>query len=278
MLIIGSYNELVVEREVDFGFYLNPKEDEVLLPAKYAPENLQPGDTINVFVYTDSEDRAVATALKPLAVVGDFACLTVKENSTFGAFMDWGLEKDLLIPRNEQLYKMHAGETYLIKVCLDKTTDRVFGTTRIEANCDSPPETLHEGAKVSLLIYASTEIGFMAVIDNQYSGMLYKNETYEELSLLDTVEGYISKIREDGKIDLSLKKPGYKSVINSADKILKKLEEANGFLPIHDKSSPDEIKTAFAISKKEFKRTIGGLYKQGRLKITKDGIELIEID
>ncbi len=278
MLIIGSYNELIVEREVDFGFYLNPKEDEVLLPSKYAPENLQPGDTINVFVYTDSEDRPIATTLKPLAVVGDFACLTVKENTPFGAFVDWGLEKDLLIPKNEQLYKMYAGETYLVKVCLDTITERVFGTTRIEANCDSPPETLHEGAKVSLQIYDSTEIGFMAVIDNKYSGMLYKNETYEELSLFDVVEGYISKIREDGKIDLSLKKPGYKSVINSADKILKKLEEANGFLPIHDKSSPEEIKAAFSISKKEFKRTIGGLYKQGRLKITEGGIDLISID
>lgn len=276
MLIIGSYNELVVEREVDFGFYLNPKEDEVLLPNKYAPEGLKPGDTLTVFVYTDSEDRPVATTLKPLAAVDDFACLTVKENTPFGAFVDWGLEKDLLIPNNEQMTKLVPGNKYVVKVCLDTVTDRVYGTTRIAAHCDTDPSELHEGEKVSLLIYDVTPIGFLAVINNKYSGLLYKNETFKALSPCELTDGYISKIREDGKIDLSLKKPGYKSVINSADRILKKLDEANGFLPIHDKSTPDEIKSALSMSKKEFKRTIGGLYKQGLIKITQNGIESLK--
>ncbi len=276
MLIIGSYNELVVEREVDFGFYLNPKEDEVLLPAKYAPENLQPGDKITVFVYTDSEDRPVATTLKPLAVVDDIVALTVKENTSFGAFMDWGLEKDLLVPQNEQIFRLTEGEKYVIKVCLDTVTDRVYGTTRIAAHCMAPSDDIHVGEKVSLLIYDITDIGYMAVINDTYSGMLYKNETYEQVAIGDIKEGFISKIREDGKIDLSLKKPGYKSVINSADKILNKLKDEKGFLPLHDKSSPDEIKTLLTMSKKEFKRTIGGLYKQGLITIIDNGIKLTE--
>lgn len=274
MLNIGSYNELVVEREVDFGFYLNPKEDEVLLPSKYAPENLQPGDSIKVFIYTDSEDRPVATTLTPKAVVGDYVSLTLKENTPIGAFMDWGLEKDLLVPVNEQQYEMTPGKSYVVKVCLDKSTDRVYASARISAHSNSDTTKLNQGEKVSLLICSISEIGIMAVINNEYTGILYKNETFEDLAPGDIREGYISKIREDGKIDLSLKKPGYKSVINSADKILEKLKEANGFLPFNDKSSPDEIKTAFSISKKEFKRTIGGLYKQGLVDITKDGLQI----
>lgn len=274
MLKIGSYNNLIVEREVDFGFYLNPKEDEVLLPSKYAPENLKPGDQITVFVYTDSEDRPVATTQKPLAVVGDFAVLTVKEITPIGAFMDWGLEKDLLIPNSEQIFRLKEGKKYVIKVCLDTVTDRVYGTTRITSQCKTLSGELYEGEKVSLLIYNITDIGYMAVINNKWSGMLYKNETYETVSIGDIKEGFVSKIRDDGKIDLSFKKPGYKSVINSADKILEKLKSENGFLPVHDKSSPDEIKSLFSMSKKEFKRTIGGLYKQGLITISDNGIQL----
>ncbi len=274
MLEIGSYNELTVEREVDFGFYLGDSEDEVLLPSKYVPENLSIGDKIKVFVYTDSEDRPIATTLEPNAVVGDFAVLTVKEYTPIGAFMDWGLEKDLLVPKTEQRQRMTTGEKHVVKVCLDSVTDRVYGTTRISSHCKKAPEALREGERVSMLIYDSTQIGLMVVVNNEYVGMLYKNETFEKLSPGDTRDGYILKIRDDGKIDLSLKKPGYNSVSSSSKTIIEKLEDADGLLPFHDKSSPDEINSCFSMSKKEFKRAIGQLYKQGNIKISRDGIRL----
>ena len=274
MLIIGSYNELTVEREVAFGFYLGTDEDEVLLPTKYVPENLKPGDKLSVFVYTDSEDRPIATTLKPLAVVGDFAVLTVKDYTSIGAFMDWGLEKDLLVPKTEQRVRMEPGEQHVVKLCLDTVTDRVYGTTRISDHSKPVSEALTEGEKVSLLIYDTTDIGIMAVVNNEYSGMLYKNETFEKILPGETHEGYILKIREDGKLDLSLKKPGYDSVTSSSQIIIDKLNESDGFLPLHDKSSPDEIKNCFSMSKKEFKRAIGKLYKLGQIEISKDGIQL----
>lgn len=274
MLKIGSYNELVVERVVDFGLYLNPKEDEVLLPAKYVPENAGPGDTLRVFVYTDSEDRPVATTLEPKAVVGDFACLTVKDVTPIGSFLDWGLEKDLFVPKSEQQERMRPGKKYVVKVCLDEETGRVYATTRIAANCDRNLEELSEGKKVDLLVYTHTSIGIMAVVDNRWSGMLYKSETFETLSAGDRRTGYINRIREDGKIDLALKKPGYTSVADSSGRVLERLEESGGFIPCHDKSSPDEIRRVFSMSKKEFKRVIGGLYRSGRIEIKDDGIRL----
>ncbi len=274
MLEIGSYNELTVEREVDFGFYLGTDEDEVLLPSKYVPENLKPGDILTVFIYTDSEDRPIATTLKPHAVVGDCAVLTVKEYTSIGAFMDWGLEKDLLIPKTEQRVRMEAGEKHVVKLCLDTVTDRVYGTTRIQTHCDKVPENLREGEKVSMLIYDTTDIGIMAVVNNTFTGMLYKNETFGGILPGEIHEGYILKVREDGKIDLSLKKPGYSSVTSSSQLILDRLNEKSGFIPLHDKSSPDEITDCLAMSKKEFKRAIGKLYKLGHIDISKDGIKL----
>jgi predicted RNA-binding protein (virulence factor B family) len=274
MLNIGRFNELVVERQVEFGFYLNPKADEVLLPAKYAPDNLQPGDTLRVFVYTDSEDRPVATTLEPKAVVGAFACLEVKDITPFGAFLDWGLEKDLLVPATEQEVQMQIGKTYVVKVCLDRRTNRVYATSRIGAHCDKAPADLSPGQPVDLLIYSFSAIGILAVVNNRYGGMLYRNETFEPLSVGDRPTGYIKNIRADGKIDLCLKRPGDGTSAASGQKIIAALKQAGGFLPFHDKSPPEAIKTAFSMSKKEFKRSIGGLYKTGDIEILKTGIRL----
>ncbi len=276
MLKIGSYNELVVERAVDFGLYLNPKEDEVLLPAKYVPENAGPGDLLRVFVYTDSEDRPVATTLEPKAVVGEFAFLTVKDVTPIGTFLDWGLEKDLFVPKSEQQDRMYKGKKYVVKVCLDEETQRVYATTRITVNCDKDTGELHEGQKVRMMIHNITTMGIMAVIENRWTGMLYRNETYETLSIGDTRDGYINRIREDGKIDLALKKPGYTSVADSSERVLERLAASGGFIPCHDKSSPDEIRKVFSMSKKEFKRVVGGLYKNGRIEIKDNGISLRE--
>ena len=278
MLKIGSYNELVVQREVEFGLYLNPKEHEVLLPSKYVPKKIRIGDTIRVFVYTDSENRVIATTLEPKGIVGQFVYLEVKDVTQIGTFMDWGLEKDLLVPANEQVGKMRLGEKHVVKVCLDKVSNRIFATSRITSNCDTELSDLVNGQKVNLLIYDITKIGIMAVINNRYAGMLYKSETYQELSKGDSIMGYIVKIRDDGKVDLSLKKPGYGSVKKSSKVIIDALTKAGGFLPYNDKSSPDVIKHNFSMSKQEFKRTIGGLYKTGKINIMDNGIRFKKKD
>ena len=274
MLKIGKYNDLVVERSVEFGLYLNYDDGEVLLPQKYVPKDVSIGDTLNVFVYTDSEDRLVATTLKPNGVVGDFVFLKAKDIVEFGTFMDWGLEKDLLVPKSEQKDRMVVGEKYLTKICFDDMTDRVFGTTKISVNCDKDISELKEGQKVDILINSFTKIGITAVINNRYFGMLYINETYKDLSVGDACIGYIMRLREDNKIDLTLKEPGYGSVKGSGEIIVNILKNAGGFIPCHDKSSPEEIKKVFSMSKKEFKRAIGGLFKKGILDLKNDGIKL----
>lgn len=273
-LKIGSYNHLVVESKSDFGLYLSCDESRVLLPNKYVSDHLTIGDALDVFIYTDSEDRLVATTLKPAGIVGDFVFLKAKDVASFGTFMEWGLEKDLLVPKNEQQDSMVPGKKYLTKICLDNETQRVYGTTQISVNCDKNTKVLKVGQQVDLMIHSITQIGITAVINNQYFGMLYLNETYQDLSIGDTCTGYIMRVREDEKIDLTLKKPGYMSVEVSARKIVSILKEAGGFIPCHDKSSPEDIKTVFSMSKKEFKRAVGGLYKKGVLELKKNGIGL----
>jgi len=273
-LKVGRYNHLIVESRSDFGLYLSSDEDRVLLPNKYVSDHLTIGDALDVFIYTDSEDRLVATTLRPAGIVGDFAFLKAKDITSFGTFMEWGLEKDLLVPKNEQQDRMVPGKKYLTKICLDNETQRVYGTTQISVNCDKNIKDLKVGQPVDLIIHSITKIGITAVIDNRYFGMLYLNETYQDLSIGDTCIGYIMRVREDEKIDLTLKKPGYMSVEVSARKIVSILKEAGGFIPCHDKSSPEDIKTIFSMSKKEFKRAVGGLYKKGVLELKKNGIGL----
>ena len=274
ILKIGRYNHLVVESRSDFGLYLTCEDERILLPNKYVPENINIGDILEVFVYTDSEDRLVATTLKPTGILGDFVFLKAKDVTSFGTFMDWGLEKDLLVPKSEQQDKMVPGQKYLTKICFDDQTHRVFGTTKISVHCDKDITGLKVGQKVNLLIHSITQIGIMAVVDSRYLGMLYINEIYQALSVGDSCTGYIMRLRDDKKIDLTLKKPGYDSVKSSAEKITGILKDAGGFIPCHDKSSPEEIKKVFSMSKKEFKRAVGGLYKKGVLELKKDGIQL----
>jgi len=274
MLKIGTYNDLTVESRVEFGLYLKSDQGKILLPQKYVSEDTHIGDTLKVFVHTDSEDRLVATTLNPKGVLGDFVFLEAKDIASFGTFMDWGLEKDLLIPKSEQQDKMIPGKKYLTKICFDDQTQRVYGTTKISVNCDKNIEDLRVGQKVDLLIHSHTNIGIMAVINNRYFGMLYVNETYRDLSIGESCTGYIMRLRKDKKIDLTLKKPGYHSVEKSAETIVGNLKYAGGFIPCHDKSSPEEIKKTFSMSKKEFKRAVGGLFKKGIIELKKDGIQL----
>lgn len=274
MLKIGKYNELVVESRVEFGLYLDSDQGRILLPQKYVSNGLEIGDTLEVFVYTDSEDRLVATTLKPKGVVGDFVFLEAKDIASFGTFMDWGLEKDLLVPKSEQQDRMVPPKKYLVKICFDEVTGRVFGTTKISVNCDKNTRDLRAGQKVDLLIHSLTALGIMAVVNNRYFGMLYKSETYQDLSVGDRCTGYIMRLREDKKIDLTLKEPGYSSVKGSGETIVNILNKAGGFIPCHDKSSPQEIKNIFSMSKKEFKRAVGGLFKEGVLELNENGIRL----
>ena len=274
MLQIGCYNTLVVQREVDFGLYLNPKEEEVLLPSKYVPKNTRPGDALRVFVYTDSEDRPVATTLKPMAVVGEVAYLRVKDTSPIGCFLDWGLEKDLLVPKNEQQTRMQVGKSYVVKVLLDKKTNRVYGSARITRHCQKATEDLSVGQQVRLMVYQFSKLGTLAVVDDQFLGLIYHSETFETLKIGNRRPGYIRNIRKDGKIDLTLKKPGPVSLAGSGRLIMNALQKADGFIPCHDKSSPEKITNLFSMSKKEFKKAIGGLYKKRLIEISDQGIRL----
>ncbi|NNF99417.1 MAG: hypothetical protein HKM93_08565 [Desulfobacteraceae bacterium] len=274
MINIGSYNELVVEREVDFGLYLNKKPEEVLLPRKYVPKNTNIGDTLRVFVYLDSEERPVATTLEPKAVVGECAYLRATDITAFGAFLDWGLEKDLLVPGKEQPVKMKKGKKYVVKVCRDEKDGRIYASANIKRHCQDQSADLTPGQKVELLIYNLTDFAFTAVIDNNFTGILYKDQLFESIRIGDRRIGYIHKIRDDGKIDLTLKQPGYHSIKESSDIVLSYLKENDGVIPYHDKSTPEEIKRAFSMSKKEFKRAIGKLYKNGIITIADQGIRL----
>lgn len=273
---IGKYNRLSVQTKSDFGVYLNSGDDRVLLPNKYVPERLSIGDFLDVFVYTDSEDRLVATTLKPAGTVGDFIFLIAKDIASFGTFMDWGLEKDLLVPKNEQQDRMEPGKKYLVKICQDDRTRRVYGTTKISANCDKDTRNLKVGQQVDLIVHTITTLGIMAVVDNRYYGMMYSNETYQKLFIGNTCKGYIMRIREDGKIELSMKKPGYSSVPKSAEVILYRLNKSGGFIPCHDKSSPEEIRKNFSMSKKEFKKAVGNLYKKRLIELKNKGIGLLK--
>ncbi|MEX1299562.1 MAG: S1-like domain-containing RNA-binding protein [Desulfotignum sp.] len=269
--VVGQFHELPVENFSDYGVYLSFGRDRVLLPNKYVPEEIAAGEKIRVFVYTDSEDRPVATTLEPAGVVGDIVALKVKDTAAFGVFMDWGLEKDLLIPRSEQQGRMAPGETHLVKIFLDQSTHRVYGSTLLEKLCPGDAESVAIGAAVDLIIHSISAIGYTAIINQTCLGMLYKNETFENLAIGDRCRGYVLKIREDGKVDLAFKQPGYASVKESALKVLQVLEDNGGFSPCHDKSSPEQIQADFSMSKKEFKKALGNLYKQGRITLHKAG-------
>lgn len=273
MLEIGRFNLLKIVKEVPFGFYLESDRGEILLPSKYVPAGAKIGDAVNVFIYKDSEDRIIATTLVPKAQEGEFACLTVKQVNSAGAFMDWGLEKDLLIPFKEQHRPMQEGKSYLIRVVLDPQTERLIGVNKLSPFLSKDTSKLQEGMEVDLIIAEFTDIGITAIINNTNRGMLYKNEVFQGVQIGDKLKGYIKSLRDDGKIDLSLRKPGFEEVIDSTLPILEKLR-LKGTLNYSDNSSPEEIKEAFGMSKKTFKKAIGVLYKQGKIVIEENSIRL----
>ena len=274
MVAIGDYNDLEIIKQVDFGVYLDSDDGEILLPAKYLPAQYQLGDRIRVFVYRDSEDRIIATTLEPKAKVGDFAALPVKDATNYGAFLDWGLEKDLFVPFSNQRDKMQPGRTYLVYLYLDENSDRIVATAKYEKYLRQDTPQLSEGQEVDLLVAGFSDLGIKVIINNQYLGMLYKNEVFRPLSVGDKTRGYIRKIREDHKIDVSLQKAGYEEVSDAADLVLDKLKAAGGKLALSDKSSPEEIYAALGMSKKTFKKAIGSLYREGKITLSEASIQV----
>ena len=275
MLNIGKINTLIVVKKQGPDVYLdNGTSAKVLLADKKLPENCQVGDALDVFVYIDSEGHLAATTKTPLAQVDDIAWLKVVSLNYVGAFLDWGLPKDLLVPFSEQHHEMEVGKSYLVKVFLDDK-NRIAATTKIDRFIEDESVDFEVGQKVSLIIADKTELGFKAIVNHTHWGLLYQNELFQPLKRGQKLDGYIKQIREDGKIDLNLNQPGYGKVVSLTDDILNKLKANNGTLMLSDKSPPEAIYAAFGVSKKVFKQAIGALYKKQLISIDKNGITLI---
>ncbi len=277
MVEIGKINTLDVNRETENGLYLDGLEHgEILMPQKFVTAEVKETESATVFVYTDSEDRLVATTETPIAMVGEFAVLKVVAVSKFGAFLDWGLPKDLLVPFREQKSDMVEGRSYLVYIYLDLQTNRIVASAKLDKFVDNTPPEYEVGEEVNLIIVDETDLGYKAIVNMEHWGILYKNQVYKSLKNGQKIKGYINKVRFDEKIDLLLEKPGYEKVDAISEKILNELKENNGFMAVSDKTSPEMIKAMFGISKKNFKKAIGGLYRKKIILFESDGIRLVE--
>jgi predicted RNA-binding protein (virulence factor B family) len=272
----GKNNTLSVIKTVDFGVYLDGGDgQEILLPTRYVPEGCKAGDEIEVFIYHDNEGRLIATTLRPLAMVGEFQWMKVKEVTGAGAFLEWGLMKDLLVPHREQKSAMKEGHWYLVYVYLDFVTKRIVASARIDKFLDNVPPQYEWNQEVDLLVAEETDLGYKVIINNLHWGLLYHNEVFRSLDKGEKLKGYIKDVREDEKIDVSIYKLGYGKVEGIAQHILQALTHNGGYLPVHDKSDAEEIYALFACSKKSFKKATGTLYKQQFISLEKNGIRLV---
>ena len=273
----GVFNLLSAKRRTLNGYYLIDDENvEVLLPNKYVPTGMKPGDEISVFIFKDSEDRLTATTIEPYILLNEFAVLEVVDVNPVGAFLDWGLEKDLLVPYSEQASKMAVGKSYPVYLYLDDKTQRLVATSKTNKILEKEEITVKVGEEVDLLICNSTDIGINVIINNIHEGLLYDNELFQAVTPGERVTGFIKNIRPDNKIDVSLQKQGYSNVEPNAEKILIGLKDNNGFLNLTDKSDPIIILAKLEMSKKTFKKAIGSLYKQKLIRIEEDGIYFVE--
>jgi uncharacterized protein len=278
MIKAGEFNLLKVQRKTAVGLFLEDGKEGLLLPKRFVPMRAQVGDELKVFVYHDSEDRLIATTQVPHAIVGDIALLTVVSVTHQGAFLDWGLMKDLFVPKTKQLTGMRVGASYLVKLYIDEQTNRVAATEKFESSLSNEVLNVKEKDVVQLIVYRRTEIGYVVIVNNKHLGMLHFNEIYRPIAIGDKLEGFIKNIRtsDDSKneIDVVVGKPGYQRVEDEAAKILRLLKENKGYLPYYDKSSPEEIYAFFGMSKKTFKMTVGALYKQQKIILTDTGIKI----
>ena len=274
---LGQYNSLRVIKKVEFGIYLDGgKYGDILLPRQYTDDRMAIGDSIEVFIYLDSEDRIVATTLKPKAVVGECAYLKVVQVNRIGAFMDWGLPKDLLVPFNQQQKPMQKGYSYAVYVYVDESTERIAASSRLEDFIADVPDRLRPDQAVNLMIYAKSDLGFKAVIDGRYLGQLFENEVFRPLHFGEKLPGFIKRVRTDGKIDLILQQATSLTRSSLAESILKHLSDNNGVSTLTDKSPPDHIYSTYGVSKAAYKKALGALYKNRQIKIEKHRITLVE--
>ena len=272
---LGKYNQLKIVKEVDFGLYLDGGEEgEILLPARYLPYNYEIGQEIEVFIYLDNEERLVATTLKPYVQVGEFAYLQVSWVNQYGAFLDWGLMKDLFCPFREQKRKMEVGRSYIIHTHIDNESFRIVASSKVEKflSPEKPPYAPDD--EVSLLVWQHTNMGYKVIIDNKYQGLVYDNQVFRELEIGDSLKGYIMQVREDGKVDVALQRSGRQQTLDFADTLLKYMERNGGRCYLHDKSPAEEIYDRFKVSKKVFKKAVGDLYKRRLIEITDHGLLL----
>ncbi|MGL5335473.1 MAG: CvfB family protein [Enterovibrio sp.] len=276
MLKIGEQNRLTVAKIVDFGVFLDGGTEfgSILLPKRYLTRDVNLGDQLDVFIYFDSEDKLIATTEKPFAHAWQFAKLDCVATTPIGAFLNWNLSKDLLVPFSEQRVRMQQGKSYLVFIYLDKASGRIVGTTKYNKWLDKTPAPYKKGEQVPLTVLEKTELGFKCAIGHRHSGLLFASEMYGKLTIGKNITGFIKQIREDGKIDLSLQKLGTAKVDALSNKILQTLQKRDGFLACNDKSSPEEIFTLFQTSKATFKKTIGTLYKERKIRIADEGIYL----
>ena len=277
MALIGRFNSLQVVKHTDFGLYLDGGADgEILLPRRYVPKDVPcaVGERLDVFVYHDSEDRLIATTLKPRIEVGGFACLKVVAVNHVGLFLDWGLPKDLFLPHSEEKRPLQVGDHCVVHAYLDPRTRRVTATARLDRYLDNTPARYRRGQAVELLVVERTDLGFKVIVDGRHWGLLHKNELIKPLRSGQRTTGYIRELREDGKINLSLQPQGREAADSLSEQILARLRESGGRLALSDKSSPEDIVRQFGVSKGSFKKAIGGLYKQGLIAILDEHIEL----
>jgi predicted RNA-binding protein (virulence factor B family) len=277
MVATGRYNTLSVIKQKEFGVYLDGENlGEILLPARYVPDNCKLGDTLEVFVYLDSEDFLIATTDKPLAQVGDFVLLRCADVTPVGAFLDWGLPKQLLVPFSEQPVRMQKDKSYLVYIYLDNITNRIVATTKLDRFLDKTPAEYKEGETVDLTIANRTDLGIKAVVNGTHWGLIHQSDLFRRLHFGQSLQGYIKQIRPDGKLDLCLDKPGYGKVSGLAGQVLERLKAEGGYMAVNDKTDPQVITRLFGSSKKAFKMAIGTLYKQRLIDISPDGIRLID--
>lgn len=279
MAVIGRMNSLQVVKHTDFGLYLDGGADgEILLPKRYIPKDTpsEVEDWLNVFIYLDSEDKLIATTLKPKIQLGEFSSLKVVDINRVGLFLDWGLPKDLLLPHSEEKRPLQIGDYCVVYLYLDKRTRRLTATARLDRYLDQVPASYQVGQEVDLLIAERTDLGFKAIIDGKHWGLIHKNELFKFIRSGMREKGYIKELRADGKISLSLQPIGHEAASGLAEQIIERLRAQGGVLALGDKSPPELIAEQFRVSKGNFKKAIGGLYKQGLIRIHDDRIELLD--
>ena len=276
-LLLGDFNRLRVVRKVDFGVYLDGgPEGDILLPTRYVPQGLKIGEEVDVFLYLDQEERLTATTEHPKAKVGDFAWLECTWVNQYGAFLDWGLMKDLFCPFREQKMRMMKGHSYLVHVHIDPESYRIMASAKLEHYFDTTPPPYQPGDQVELLVWQKTDLGFKVVVDNRYPALVYDNQVFRPLHGGDRTMGYINQVRPDGKVDVALQQQGRQGTEDFAEELLSYLKEHDGFCPFGDKSDAQDIRDTFHVSKKTFKRAIGDLYKRHLILLEDEGIRLKE--